>query len=105
MEVSHLPLNKKTTVIAEKFLLAVANRISKDEAVITYIDLKNRQEVLRILQKIKDNTQILQYVDSDYWKIFADGNRLSKYDFSLFKNVKTKIKANTANRSLEIASF
>ena len=105
MDASKLPLNKKRTIIAQKFIIAVAKRINSNEVIISYINLKDHEEVLRVLQKIDNGTKILQYADPEYWDIYSDGNYISDIDISLFKDVESKIKISTREKSLEIESF
>lgn len=104
MDISKLPLNKKTTIVAEKFIIAAVNRFSEDEAIISYINLKTREEVLRILQRA-DGSQILQYLEDGYWDIYADGKLITHYDFSLFQDLEVKVNVSTREKSLEIVSF
>lgn len=104
MDIEKLPQNKRTTIIAEKFIIAVVDRISREEAIISYINLKTREEVLRILQRI-DGSQILQYLDEGYWDIYADGKLITNYDLSFFKDLEVKVNVSTSDKSLEIISF
>ena len=105
MDFRKLPLNQKTTIIAERFLIAVAKRANKSEAVVSYINLRSQKEVLRVKQQIDNDSQILEYIDSDYWDIYADGNYISNYDFSIFHDLEIKVKVNTRAKSLEILGF
>lgn len=102
MDLSKLPLHQKTTIIARKYIIAIANRVSEDEAVLTYINLKNQKEVLRILQRIKTGAEILKFVDTDYWDIYAEGKHLVNHDFSGFRDLEVKIKVKTSAKAMEI---
>lgn len=105
MDLSKLPLNQKTTIIAQKFIIAIAKRTSNCEVIISYVNLENHEEVLRILQQINKGSQVLQYVDPEYWKIYADGNYVTDFDLSVFKDLEVKINVITMDKSLEIGSF
>lgn len=105
MDMSKLPLNQKTTIIAQKFIIAVAKRINKDEAIISYVSLENHKEVLRILEHIGSGSQILKYVDPTYWKIYADGKYITDFTLSSFRDMEVKIKVTTYDKSLEIVGF
>lgn len=102
---SKLPLNQKTTIVAQKFIIAVANRINKDEAIISYINLENHKEVLRIREHIGTGSQILKYLDPAYWKIYADGKYITDFHLSSFQDMEVKIKVTTYDKSLEIVGF
>ncbi|WP_234572282.1 hypothetical protein [Rhodohalobacter sp. 614A] len=102
---SKLPLNQKTTVIAQRFIIAVANRINENEVIITYINLENHEEVLRIREDIGRGSQVLDYLDPRYWKIYADGNYITDFDLSIFQDMEVKIKVTTYDKSLEIVGF
>lgn len=105
MDMSKLPLNQKTTVIAQRFIIAVANRINENEVIITYINLENHKEVLRIREDIGRGSQVLDYLDPEYWKIYADGNYITDFDLSIFQDMEVKIKVTTYDKSLEIVGF
>lgn len=105
MDVNKLPLNQKRTIVAQKFIIAVAERVSDDDVIISYINLQNHTEVLQILQKIEDGAQTLKFFDEEYWDIYTDGNFINKPDISKFKDLQVKIHVNAADKLLEIDSF
>lgn len=105
MDISKLPLNQKTTIVAQKFIIAIAERISNDEVIISYINLEKHEVVLRLLQRIETGAQLLRYLEPGYWNIYSDGKYISDFDLSLFHDLEVKIKVNTLDKSLEILSF
>lgn len=105
MDISKLPLNQKTTIVAQKFIIAIAERISNDEVIISYINLEKHEEVLRLLQRIETGAQLLRHLEPSYWNIYADGKYIADFDFSVFNDLEVKIKVNTLDKSLEILSF
>lgn len=105
MDISKLPLNQNTTIIAQKFIIAIAKRINNDEVIISYINLEKHEEVLRLLERIETGVQILHYVAPRYWNIYADGKYISDFDLSLFQDLEVKIKVNTLDKSLNILNF
>lgn len=105
MDVSKLPLNKKRTIIAQKFIIAVAERINENEVIISYINLKDHEEVLRFHEFTSTGSHLLTYVDPDYWKIYSDGDYMRDFDVTMFKNRKVKIEVTTYDRSLEITGL
>lgn len=104
MEINDIPLNQKTTIVAEKFIIAVVERISKNTAVVSYINLENRKEVLRILQK-RDGTQILQSLDTNYWHVFSDGKQIAEFDISIFEDLSIAIDVSTRKKTINLLKF
>jgi len=105
MNANKLPLNQKKTIIAQKFIIAVAERINNNEVIISYINLHDHKEVLRIRQKIENGAQVIIYFDKDYWDLYKDGNFVAKTDLSMLKNSEFTINVNTSNKLLEIENI
>lgn len=105
MDGSKLPLKENRTIIAQKFLIAVAKRINSNEVIISYKDLINQEEVLRFLQCIKTGSKTLKYVDSNYWDIYMDGEFIPDFSAKDYKDQPVKLNIPTINKSLEIESI
>lgn len=105
MDYSKLPINEKRTIRTEKHLAAVAKRVNEDEVIVSYVDLKSSAEILRIIYSIKSDTQILQFVEPKYWKIYSGGRYLSNFNFSGVENFEIIVNVETIDNSLEIKSI
>lgn len=104
MKLSELSLHQKTTIVAERFLIAVMEKNTPNTADIRYINLENREEVLSVLQKT-DGKKILQSFDANYWKVYSEGDQVTNFDPSLFKDLEIAIDVSTRDKTLHLVNF
>lgn len=104
IEIENLPLHKKTTIVAERFIIAVIERTDESTAIISYVNLKTRDEVLRVFQKA-DGDQILESLNTNYWSITSEGEVITEFEISRFEDLNITVDISTRNKTVELLNF